>query len=389
MKKAIKKAYQKERGITPRIGKKGISFQVRVFIPEYIENKSIANVASFSECKYGSEETAFKAAKLFRDKIEEDIKNNALCIKRIPTMNELFNEKNIVIPKSLTTLEKHRSFYNKYIMTFLGDKKINMIGAKDIQMTLNGMITTSLDDTIQRVFSIWKQLIKTALINDYINYDPTIKVIVPKSKKISIKKSVEIEESTILKMLDILKNSSGRIEDKFNHMIFYYLIILMYYVGIRPSEAYALAKKDIDISNRLIHIKYAIGSTTEEKYVKVPCKTEGSTRILPIPQNLMPFIKELLIFQHSPENLFTDYFGNYLKTDHVADKLGKIAKKNGLSFNLYMLRHKLVTDILENESINDRTAMELLGHSSYSMTVSYARSNDALKKKALELRKLN
>lgn len=381
MKKEIKKTYQNERCITPRHGKRGISFQVRVIIPGHIKSSVNEVVCSFSEMKYGSLELAFKAAILFRENTERDLKNTNSFIARIKTVEEVFNEKFEIIIKSFSTKEKHISYYSNYI-SHCSHIKINELTAKDIQQSLNLLVDTKSDETIQRVFSIWKEILRTALINDYINYDPCIKVIVPKSKKVTEKREVSTCVENINKMINLLEEIIDTPANVFNNKLLAFAIKIMYYTGLRPSECYALSKCDIDLEKGFMTVTKRIGSTSSKKSEVVRLKTQSSNRMIPITEELKIILIELFEYQQS-DYLFKAYNGQFLDTDRVSSKVGHLAKKNGFEFRLYMLRHSVGTMLVESNT-DSRTAMEILGHSDYNMTVSYARSNDKLKKAAMK-----
>ena len=64
-----------------------------------------------------------------------------------------------------------------------------------------------------------------------------------------------------------------------------------------------------------------------------------------------------------------------------------VSKKAGVNVTLYMLRHKFSTDLLKTADL--RTVQDLMGHESGAMTLSYARSSDEDRKKAIAGRKMS
>ncbi|MEG0563849.1 tyrosine-type recombinase/integrase, partial [Anaerorhabdus sp.] len=60
-------------------------------------------------------------------------------------------------------------------------------------------------------------------------------------------------------------------------------------------------------------------------------------------------------------------------------------KSEGLEFHMYQLRHLFGTDLVTSK-VDSRTIQELMGHASYAMSVSYARSDEKRKKEALNNR---
>ena len=81
--------------------------------------------------------------------------------------------------------------------------------------------------------------------------------------------------------------------------------------------------------------------------------------------------------------LFTDYQGNLLTTKKISQHLNTVTKRLGIDFHLYMLRHRFSTKLV-TANVDPRTVMELMGHKNFSMTVSYARSDDEKKITAME-----
>lgn len=80
--------------------------------------------------------------------------------------------------------------------------------------------------------------------------------------------------------------------------------------------------------------------------------------------------------------VFPTYKGKAFNTSKVSEYLAKISKELGIDFRMYDLRHQFATDLTMN-GVDDRTRMELMGHSQYSTTIGYARSNDDKKLEAI------
>ena len=89
---------------------------------------------------------------------------------------------------------------------------------------------------------------------------------------------------------------------------------------------------------------------------------------------------------HQFDYLICDYNGKLYKTDFVSNYITNVAKKNKIKFNAYMLRHLFSSDLIKSNT-NLRTIQELMGHSSSSMTLAYARVTDEDKKAAIASRK--
>ena len=122
-----------------------------------------------------------------------------------------------------------------------------------------------------------------------------------------------------------------------------------------------------------IRINKAVGSTKDKKRQIVPTKTESSVRRLPIASELIPVLDDLKKWSKH-KYLLAFESGELADIDEVSDTINKIAKKKHVRFNAYMLRHLMSSELLhKGDSV---IARDLLGHTSFSMTLDYARSTD-------------
>ena len=128
-----------------------------------------------------------------------------------------------------------------------------------------------------------------------------------------------------------------------------------------------------------------VGSDKKELGVIVPVKTVRSIRDIPICAELKEILLNLMAW-HQFDYLICDYNGKLYKTDFVSNYITNVAKKNKIKFNAYMLRHLFSSDLIKSNT-NLRTIQELMGHSSSSMTLAYARVTDEDKKAAIASRK--
>ena len=128
-----------------------------------------------------------------------------------------------------------------------------------------------------------------------------------------------------------------------------------------------------------IYVCQRVGSTSTENNVITHTKTESSIRHIPIDVRLVEVFKQLFELTEG-EYIFTKNNGEFMSGDYLSDILRHHTK--GL-LRAYTLRHQFSTDLLIN-GVDMRTIQELMGHTSSTMTLGYARSNDELKKKEEE-----
>ena len=364
--------FKKEQYITQRKGKNGMwTFQV------FIRTSDKTITRSFSEKTYGGAKVAFDTAVVFRNKTLTDIANNTVLKAQNMTVNDVFENYLEITTDSFSTKNKHRKLYNKYINT--KDIPIQELTKADIIADLNALASQCSDDTIARVYSIYRNdIVLNALNNEFINRDLLAGVKKPKSRVLTQKKSTVTDRDTILEVERLLLASHC---NPYNVKMIVYLIEVLYYTGMRPAEAEALTRDDI--TRDYISITKQLGSDSEEKNVVTKCKTETSVRKVPIHPGLRPILQDLLDYSRYNE-LFKKDDGQYIDSSFVGTMLRNVLMGTGIKFNLYMLRHNMATQLVTHGT-DSKTTMELLGHKQYNMSLGYANSSTKLKKDAIKL----
>lgn len=151
-------------------------------------------------------------------------------------------------------------------------------------------------------------------------------------------------------------------------------IALMLYAGCRPAEAGAVMGEDIDLVNRLLHIRGT--------------KTAAADRYVPISDKLLPYVKDLTQNQYAVVNSRGEPTGpdsrknlwnQFLRELNIAAgaKTGRPTKhtpwdvplENLLADDLvpYILRHTFCTD-LEAAGVPINVARDFMGHTDISVT---------------------
>lgn len=334
---------------------------------------------SFNSKKYGSPKEALKEAVKVRDKVRGEIATIGKA-KTKKTLKEVYRETKELFPQSPETFRKYDMTFNKF-MSRLENKNIDTITSKDIILSLN-KATSHSQYTINRLFCLYRKIFKCALISNYISVNPCDRVVVPKSKVVITPKPV-VMECSLKEVIEALKEDAGTSENtRYNNQLIIYAILVINFLGLRPSECYALTKDDIDFSKREITINKAVGLDENRKPCIKATKNQSSVRKLPISEELFFVLLELFDFQKNNQ-LFMGY-SELLSSSYVCDKIRHAMKKKGLKFNMYMLRHKFSTELLKN-GVDIRTIMELMGHTNSSMSIEYARSDDERKNEAINL----
>ena len=363
--------FRKEQNIIQRKNKSGYTFQVRV----RTEDGDITK--SFNEKDYMSAKIAFESAVLFRNQIMFEIANGLLLKKSNATVQNMFDDYLETTTDSYKTKDYHQKLFNKYIKN--KDKKVQELTKADIVSDLNAMVDIASDDTIGRVYAVWKDdIIGTALFKEIIQRDLTLGIKRPQSHMITTKRGVTTDRNTVL---EIERHILNRVSDKYDAKIIVCLIETLYYTGMRPAEVEVLTKNDI--RDDYIFVTKELGSSSTQMAVVRKPKTPTSVRSVPIHPDLRPVLKELINISLT-DNLFARRDGSYMTSTWIGNIIRPICRDNNLEFNLYRLRHNMATSLVTN-NVDTKTAMEILGHANYDMTLYYASSNEELKKDAVNL----
>jgi len=134
------------------------------------------------------------------------------------------------------------------------------------------------------------------------------------------------------------------------------ILKILYGCGLRVSEIVSLMKKDINLDEKIIHIKMAKGK--KDRFVKIPES---------IRENLGHYIvlgKEDL--------LFPSQRGGKITTAAIQAIVKESARKIGIKKEVYphLLRHSFATHLLE-QGTDLRIIQKLLGHSDIRTTQMY------------------
>lgn len=158
--------------------------------------------------------------------------------------------------------------------------------------------------------------------------------------------------------------------------------LLQMYMGLRIGEANALSIEDIDLEKKQMRIHKTV--TIDRKgipVIKEQTKTEAGTRNLPIPDNIIVYLKEQMEVAktHKDNLLFVNKKGNIVRESSSNSQL----KNRLINLGIYQkdmathaLRHTYATRYIEAsiaEGVEDNTTLtilsKLMGHSDVSVTL--------------------
>ena len=250
----------------------------------------------------------------------------------------------------------------RYVFPTIGQVPLNQLNSETIQQLVNAWQLQGLKaTTIHVLYQIIKKSLNEAMEQRQIIQTPCTKIRLPKKKKPAVQALTKKEQKEIenhAKEVPLHKGLS---------------VLLALHTGMRIGEIAALKWTDIDLENRLIHVKQTfqrlpIGCGSQRTQLQLDrSKTESSNRVIPIGFNLYKYLKKWQKKAPGPyvcsnkerpsePRLLTYYFH-------------KIRKNCGLpSIHFHQLRHTFATRCIESNA-DIASVSRLLGHTSTQTTL--------------------
>ena len=235
------------------------------------------------------------------------------------------------------------SLSNK-LVAGIGNKPVGKIKPIEAQAFLNSQSHLA-DSTIKKTADFTRQIFSELQKNGATSYQ--FDLVAPKGKSQVAGRSLTPAEQQ--RLLSAIKGHRGEL-----------FISLIYYCGLRPSEASALLWKDVDLKRNIVSVSKAlkkdgtIGNT----------KTASGIREVPIPLALSAILKQHKGLPFSP--VCQQRNGYYTKSS-IRKLWASVKKQAGIEARLYDLRHTYCTN-LEKAGVPINIASRLMGHSDISVT---------------------
>ena len=161
--------------------------------------------------------------------------------------------------------------------------------------------------------------------------------------------------------------------------------------GIRTGEALGLINSDIDLENRVMHVRRGVKEIYNREGIEVTSgrsvnvgklKSMSSKRDVPLNDTAIEMIRDLRCEQYGGENspLIPDENGNYTRPVNFRKRYYRILKAAKIEKKgLHSLRHTFATRLVNGikqadgtiRSLTPRQVADILGHSTSQITELY------------------
>lgn len=216
------------------------------------------------------------------------------------------------------------------------------------------------DKTLSEIKSILYRILRYARSHSYIDE-------VPESVPLRVKKEpIEVLTKTEQKRLE----SQAMKEDT----LFTLGVLLCLYTGIREGELCALQWADFDWENGTITINKTVSRVSDldgvsgaKTHIVIDTpKTESSIRIVPIPENILPYFRERV---GDSANYVTTGKEKCMEPRVCRDRFKRLQTRAGIDYhNFHILRHTYATNCIA-QGMDVNTLKANLGHSDISTTL--------------------
>lgn len=268
-----------------------------------------------------------------------------------------------------------------------GDLLIKDIQISDIRMlqkTLAGKYTSN---TVNQYVTLVKSILKTAVIERRIPYNPAEGVK-------QLRRTEEEARKTIHRALT--KRETRRFMEAAKNSHYYNLYRFMLNTGCRCGEAAAIRSEDIKSS--FLRVSRTVTRSEKGSVVmgREP-KTSSGVRTIPMRQEAMEAIEDQLFRNEMiyggrsrSGSIFCSPQGYLMSASTVDTDIRKICIECGITpFTSHAFRDTFATRAIES-GMNPKTLQELLGHSDLSMTMNlYCHCMDNTKRREIDRIVLN
>lgn len=267
-----------------------------------------------------------------------------------------------------STIKIYQCWYNVHVSPAIGKMRLQTVKASHIQKILNSMQDEYAEQVIKHIKTIVSEMMKQAVKEGLILYNPADGVTVPTGKPKESHTAMTVSEQQLF---------TDRIQD--SDQVLNSFLTLQLCTGLRFGECAALQWQDIDLKNKVLHVRHTVHVVDSADVLTTP-KTRCSLRDVPLMPKAIEVLRREKQRALGQKVIALDRFifdgGNgravSLQTlNRYMKRICKQIRQDGNEFpdlTSHDLRHTFATRAIEN-GMPPQTLKAILGHSSLAMTM--------------------
>lgn len=296
-------------------------------------------------------------------------------------------EKNVKTECAISTYHTYKAQVENHIKPNIGAYQLKQLSPMLLQDFVNKLKIKYKKSTIQVTMNVMRSSLSCAVQPyQYLIDSPMKYVKLPKFKKTELEVAKVFTEEELRQMF-------ARFD--IDHQ-FYMPIRLAYRTGMRMGECLALTWDNIDMDNKVIHVRYTLADKVKGIREITPPKSQKSIRDISFDDELFRALKSQKIHQSESKLKYGRF---YTKTDFVCThENGKPVSSDDMRYfgqyckkvlesdkSFHCLRHTHATALLENGAPLEYVSKRL-GHASLSITANtYIHVTDKMNANAVDI----
>jgi integrase len=265
------------------------------------------------------------------------------------------------------------SSVNKFVLKF-GERALEEITNRDVLLWRKELLSDGLQKRSWNTYSshlrtIFKFAIEEELLDLLKNPFNKTSVIPPKRRKKTVAADAIEQARSRLYLLKAEEEASGKRSSITPAWFWLIVFETFYYTGIRLNALLKITPGDLNLKQRLIHVR-AEEEKTHREFV------------IPIPDGLLPHLHTIvqksrsLSFSKADQlfnvNRFSSHYRSVtMNVDQVEAMYKKLVTAIGTRMTPHRFRHTIATDLMKQPDRNIHVTKTLLNHSNMATTMEY------------------